>query len=123
MQWNGGHPVAWFDLAHLPGLIVAGLAAIAIIRYGEDIAWALRRRWTLERPTRRPWTWTVRRRWYAPGSIVVIADGGHRAHVVGWRPLDRKPHAVVQVHPITAAGDETDCCRWLPLTSLTPAAR
>lgn len=112
------HLHATTDLLGIPGIVVTYLAFVGAARLAEDAMWAVRGRWMLHRPTRRPWTWRVGRRWYAPGAIVGVGNDHREARVVNWAPLDREPHAVVQVH-VLAPADGEDHCQWLPLTALT----
>lgn len=118
-------------LINIAGIHLSGLAgaAVAILMYWGaltiiyDVKGWITDRFEWDRPSWRPWTWRMYRRWYAPCQTVA-SDDYETAHVlaVDFGPEGYPLDTWVQVLPYREDTHQVDPPVWLPLADLMPAA-
>lgn len=118
-------------LINILGIQLSGIAGVAtaILAYCGALAIAydakswVTDRFEWDRPTWRPWTWRMYRRWFGPGQIVASDDYETALVVdVDFGPESYPLDTWVQVHPYREDSDRADPPLWLPLADLMPAA-
>jgi len=114
-----------FDI-HLTG--VAGAVAGALAYWGclgiaFDVSGWVSDRFEWDRPSWRPWTWRMYRRWFGPGQLVASEDFDEdRVLDIDFWPSRDRLDTWVQVQPYRERADMEDRPAWLPLAELMPAA-
>lgn len=118
-------------LINMSGVHLSGLTgtAVAIVTYWGaliivyDVRGWFVDRFEWDRPSWRPWTWRMYRRWYAPGQTVESDDyETARVLAVDFGPDGYPLDTWAQVQPYREDADLADPPLWLPLADLMPAA-
>lgn len=110
-------------LAGVSGFLVGELAVVGALSMLFGAASWVDDRFEWDRPSWRPWTWRLFRRWFAPGQVVETEDyetacvldvdfGAERTPLDTW----------VRVQSYREDADEADLPVWLPLADVMPAA-
>lgn len=118
-------------LINIPGIHLSGFAAfiVPVLAYwgaltiAYDVKGWFADRFEWDRPSWRPWTWRMYRRWFGPGQLVE-SDDYETALVlaVNFGPDGYPLDTWVQVQPCREDADLADPPLWLPLADLMPAA-